>query len=210
MFYYNRPADSAGNDFFLLRQEGFYEYPAGGFLSEKIYPALQTAFYVGWLVETIITLVLPVLLGIMLDQIIYRRDLTDFFHVSGVVVILSIYACVLYYWLYAQHHYLMIMFTFGIKKDAFEQFLYTRAELLKQIPQGEMLSLVLEYPAECMHFLIRGVIHQINNFIIIGAILFLSFRIHPVLGIMMLALALGCGIVTVCSGKKSGNASRRH
>lgn len=95
------------------------------FLSPYILPYRKhfAAFYAGWLTETVLAILLPKLLGIMLDQIIYKQDLTDFFKVGGAASVFSIYSCVLYYWLYAQHHYLMIMFTFQIKIAVFEKFL---------------------------------------------------------------------------------------
>ena len=95
------------------------------FLSPYILPYRKhfAAFYAGWLTETVLAILLPKLLGIMLDQIIYEQDLTDFFKVGGAASVFSIYSCVLYYWLYAQHHYLMIMFTFQIKIAVFEKFL---------------------------------------------------------------------------------------
>lgn len=165
------------------------------------------AFYIGWLAETVIVVLIPKLFGIMLDEIIYEGDIAEFFKVSGVVVSLSLYSCILYYWLYAQHHYLMTMFTFQIKIKVFQKFFQMRSVDLKKMKMGEIMSIIQEYPTECMHFLIRGVIHQINHFIIIALLVLFSFKIHFTVGLMMVLLAGICGGIIIFSGKKSKEAS---
>lgn len=165
------------------------------------------AFYIGWLAETIIVVLIPKLFGIMLDEIICEGDIAEFFKVSGVVVSLSLYSCILYYWLYAQHHYLMTMFTFQIKIKVFQKFFQMRSVDLKKMKMGEIMSIIQEYPTECMHFLIRGVIHQINHFIIIIILVLFSFKIHFTVGLMLVLLAGICGGIIIFSGKKSKEAS---
>lgn len=189
----------------------FRVWEAVCFLKKYIKPYVKhfIAFYVGWWVETIAVLLTPVMLGIMLDQIIYRQDLQGFFQVSPTVVFLSVFSCVLYYWIYAQHHYLMTMYTFGIKIDVFKQFMEIDPGILDSLNAGELIALMQEYPSECMHFLIRGLIHQINNVIIIGVILVLSFRINIFIGVLMLALSVICAGTSILFGRKNKNASIR-
>ena len=171
------------------------------------YQKYFVAFYIGWLAETMIVVLIPKLFGIMLDQIIYQRDMTEFFKVSGVVVFLSLYSCILYFWLYAKHHYLMVMFPFGIKIKAFEKFFQMSPADLKKLKHGEVMAVIQEYPSECMHFLIRGMIHQANNFIIIAFLLLFSFKTHFMAGVMMTVLSGICGGITIFSGSKSKEAS---
>lgn len=181
------------------------------FLSPYILPYRKhfAAFYAGWLAETVLAILLPKLLGIMLDQIIYEQDLTDFFKVGGAAAVFSIYSCVLYYWLYAQHHYLMIMFTFQIKIAVFEKFLKMQPLKLESFRFGEIVAVIQEYPAECMHFLIRGVIHQVNNFVIIAVVIVFSFRISMSVGSAMIFLSALCGVVAAVSGNRNRRASLR-
>lgn len=191
--------------------DSFSIWEAVSFLKKYIKPYIKhfIAFYAGWLVETIAVILTPKMLGIMLDQIIYQQDLMGFFKVSLVVVFLSVFSCILYYWIYAQHHYLMIMYTFGIKVDVLEQFMEIEPEILSSLSAGELISLIQEYPSECMHFLIRGFIHQINNVIIVGTILILSFKIHVIIGILMLLLSIVCAGTSIFFGRKNKNASIR-
>lgn len=191
--------------------DSFSIWEAVSFLKKYIKPYIKhfIAFYAGWLVETIAVILTPKMLGIMLDQIIYQQDLMGFFKVSLVVVFLSVFSCILYYWIYAQHHYLMIMYTFGIKVDVLEQFMEIEPEILSSLSAGELISLIQEYPPECMHFLVRGFIHQINNVIIVGTILILSFKIHVIIGILMLLLSIVCAGTSIFFGRKNKNASIR-
>lgn len=191
--------------------DSFSIWEAVSFLKKYIKPYIKhfIAFYAGWLVETIAVILTPKMLGIMLDQIIYQQDLMGFFKVSLVVVFLSVFSCILYYWIYAQHHYLMIMYTFGIKVDVLEQFMEIEPEILSSLSAGELISLIQEYPSECMHFLVRGFIHQINNVIIVGTILILSFKIHVIIGILMLLLSIVCAGTSIFFGRKNKNASIR-
>ena len=181
------------------------------FLKKYIKPYAKHfgAFYVGWLFETVLTLLIPFFLSMMLDAMIYRKDLEGFFWLSIVVAVMSVYTCVLYYWLYAQHHYIMAMFTFEIKKDAFEQFLKVKGSVFQEMSFGEIMSIILEYPHECVHFFIRGVIHQLNNGVIAVVILALSFRIDIVLGAMMLVLSVLCSGVSIFFGSRNKKASLR-
>lgn len=180
-----------------------------GFLMKYVHPYKKHffAFYAGWLLETVVSIFIPKILGIMLDTIVYQQNIADFLKASLVVVLLMVYSCILYYWLYAQHHYLMIMFTFQIKIAVFEKFLKLHPKKRQELSTGEIMAVIQDYPAECMHFLIRGVIHQINNFIIIAVLLVFSFRMNLLLGSLMVCLAFGCGVITILFGKQSKASS---
>ncbi len=167
------------------------------------------AFYVGWLAETVISVLFPKLFGRMLDEMIYQKDIAAFFKISGVAIFLSLFSGALFYWIYAQHHYLIVMFAFQMKMDIFRKFFRMRPADLKKMKTGEVMAVMQDYPAECVHFLIRGVIHQINHFIILAALMLFSFQIHFIAGLMMVVLSGVCGGITIFAGKRSKEASIR-
>ena len=103
----------------------------------------------------------------------------------------------------------MIMFTFQIKIAVFEKFLKMQPLKLESFRFGEIVAVIQEYPAECMHFLIRGVIHQVNNFIIIAVVIVFSFRISMSVGSAMIFLSALCGVVAAVSGNRNQRASLR-
>lgn len=73
-------------------------------------------FYLGWLFETALSVIMPILLGNMIDEVVYYQNLGSFLKISLIFVVMSIFSCALYFFIYAQHHYLMNMYTYSIKK----------------------------------------------------------------------------------------------
>ena len=55
------------------------------------------------------------------------------------------------------------MFCFEIKKDIFEHLKECNASYLSRVSSGENITLLQDYPEECMHFVIRNIIHIINE-----------------------------------------------
>ena len=72
-------------------------------------------------------------------------------------------SCVLFFLCYSQHGYLLNMFCFEIKKDIFEHLKECNASYLSRVSSGENFTLLQDYPEECMHFVIRNIIHIINE-----------------------------------------------
>ena len=138
-------------------------------------------FYLGWLFDTILSIVMPILFGIMIDQIVYHTNLPLFFKLSGMYVILALFLCILYLFIYAQHHYLINMFTLNIRLDIFKHLHKCTAETLSDMSTGDISTLLEQDCSECMHFLIRNVIHPLNRFlsllITMGYLYKIDFRI---------------------------------
>ena len=99
----------------------------------------------------------------MIDEIIYYRNLDVFLKVSLVFILMLLFSCMLYFFSETQHCYLSIMYEFDIKKDIFEHFLVLDGECLSGIKSGDIINTVNQYSRECMHFVIKNVIHIINN-----------------------------------------------
>ena len=124
-------------------------------------------FYTGWLIESVLEILLPVLLGIMIDEIIYYRNMTGFIRESFIYLICIIFSSVLYFFIYVQHGYLMNMFVFGIRREVFEHWQKCNASFLTDASTGEILAIIQKYPEECMHFIIRNIIHLTNSALMI-------------------------------------------
>ena len=54
-------------------------------------------FYCGWFFDTALSMILPILSGIMIDQIIYYQDLDTFLRISLVFAVMLIFSCILYF-----------------------------------------------------------------------------------------------------------------
>lgn len=124
-------------------------------------------FYLGWLFETALSVIMPILLGNMIDEVVYYQNLGSFLKISLIFVVMSIFSCALYFFIYAQHHYLMNMYTYSIKKDIFDHMLKCDAQFMTDAKTGDIITTIQKYTNDCMHFVIRNIIHFINGIIVI-------------------------------------------
>lgn len=104
-------------------------------------------FYIGWLMDTILSTIMPILFGMMMDQIVYYQNIHSFMQISIIFVTMSVFSCILYFFIYAQHHYLMNMYTFDIKQDMFEHMQKCEAGYLSGAPYGKITTMIQWYPS---------------------------------------------------------------
>lgn len=159
-------------------------------------------FYFGWLFHTVLAIAMPILFGVMIDEIVYHQNLTTFFGISMVFMIMSIYSCLLYFLIYAQHHYLMNMYTLDIKNDVFDHLLKCDAQYMSNAKTGDIIATVQHYSTECMHFVIRNVIHMSNGILMIVAITIYLFIISWQIGLFVLVMAPVTVFINAKFGKK--------
>lgn len=159
-------------------------------------------FYFGWLFDTILSIVMPVLFGIMIDEVVYKQNVPLFIELGGMYVALSIFSCILYFFIYAQHHYLMNMYTLDIKLDLFKHLNQCDAEYLSDMSTGDLSTLLQRDSNECMHFIIRNVIHLINRTLSIIIILIYLCRIDLGIGLFALITAPFSVYINTKFGKK--------
>lgn len=133
-------------------------------------------FYLGWTIDMLISIITPIILGLLIDEIVYYQNLSTFFRISIILAGILLFSCVLYFFIYAQHQYLMNIFTYDIRKDIFRHMQKCDANVLGSIATGDMISILQNYSAECMFFVIRNIIHFANGILklIIIAVYLLS------------------------------------
>lgn len=119
-------------------------------------------FYTGWLFDSILTVITPIIFAIMIDEIVYYKNIDVFLRVSLIFIVMSIFSCILYFFIYALHHYLMSMYTFDIKLDIFKKMHLMKASYMSDAKTGDMINIILKDTEQCMHFVIRNIIHTIN------------------------------------------------
>ncbi|MBE5893851.1 MAG: ABC transporter ATP-binding protein [Lachnospiraceae bacterium] len=169
-------------------------FSAVRFLSRYIkkYKKHFITFYIGWLIDSLLVVVMPVLLGIMIDEIVYYQNLEVFLKCALVLFSCIVFSGILYFFIYAQHGYLMNMFVFSIRKDVFIHYQKCDARFLSSAMSGEMVSVLQSYCEECMHFVIRNIIHFSN-----GILLLCIYTIYLLLVDWRIGLiALGAAIVS--------------
>ena len=124
-------------------------------------------FYFGWLVDSILAIVMPILFGIMIDEIVYYQNTKSFVEIAFLYFVCILFSGGLYFLVYAQHGYLMNMFVFSIRKDVFAHLQRCTAKYMADSSTGEILAILHRYPEECMHFVIRNLIHSVNGTLLI-------------------------------------------
>lgn len=164
-------------------------------------------FYFGWFFDMLLGIIMPIMFGIMIDEIVYHQNLESFLRISFVFVIMSIFSCLLYFLIYAQHQYLMSMYVYDIQRDVFSHLQKCSAEYLADAGTGDIISIIQHYSRECMHFVIRNVIHMTNGCINIILLTIYVFIINPYIGLLMLAAVPISVIISMIFGKKIRNYS---
>lgn len=160
------------------------------------------AFYIGWFLQSAINVVGPLILGVMIDQIIYYKNITLFMKIAGVFVQVTIFSCILYYFIYQIYAYILVMFTFKIKKDVFSHLLDADAQYMISANTGSLITTIQDYTNECMNFIVRNLIHNINGVFMIGFCTIYIFMISWQMGILTV-ITVPIGIyITYKFGKK--------
>ena len=146
-------------------------------------------FYFGWLLDSILMIVMPILFGIMIDEIVYYQNIETFINISLLYFVCILFSGGLFFIVYAQHGYLMNMFVFSIRRDVFSHLQKCNANYMSNSSTGEILAILQKYPEECMHFIIRNIIHAVN-----GVLLILLYTIY------LMLIDWGIGILVFVTG----------
>ena len=176
------------------------------FLSKYIKPHRKyfARFYIGWFFDMLLSVMMPIMFGILVDAIVHRQDMDLFLRISFIFVVMSVFSCILYFLIYAQHQYLMNMYVYSIQKDVFSHVHKLKASYLSDSKSGDLVNIIQQHTRECMHFVIRNVIHMGNGVLRMIFIIIYLFIINPWIGIFTLLAAP----LTVFINTKYGNKIR--
>lgn len=177
---------------------------AVGFLSKYISKRRRNfiMFYFGWFVDMLLSITMPILFGIMINEIVYYQNMEIFIKISIIFVLMSVFSCMLYFLIYAQHHYLMSMYIFDIKMDIFNHLQKCDAKFLTGLSSGEAVATIQQYAVECMHFVIRNVIHTSNHIITVIVVTSYLFTINWKIGLLIVFAVPISVWISVRFGKK--------
>lgn len=153
------------------------------------YASNYCIFCVGWLANTGLSIVMPVLLGILIDELVYYHNTESFFKVCGVLASVIVFYCILQFFIYAQHQFLNSALTHDIKVDVLKHLFFGRASALADLSQGDVLNTVQTYTSECLQFTIRNVIHLFIGIIKLIVLVIVLFFMDWRFGIVMMIAA---------------------
>ena len=160
-------------------------------------------FYVGWMFNALLKVYIPITFAIMVDEIVYYQNVEVFFNVSLIFVAMLLFSCTLYYFSDTQHCYLSILYTFDIKKDVFDVLQMIDAEYMSDANTGDVINNIQSYTNECMHFVIRNVIHMINNSFLLVLFVIYVFLLGWQIGLLMVAVVPLSVFISLKFGKRT-------
>ena len=119
-------------------------------------------------------------------SIVYYQNVSVFFRISAALVIMILFACIVHFFTQQQYAYLQIMYAFEVKKDLFNAVQHAKAEALADMQAGDALNTIQSHAFECMVFVIRNIIHTVNNFFALAFYIIYVFLIGWQFGLLML------------------------
>ena len=159
-------------------------------------------FYFGWLFDTVAEVVTPVLFGVMVNQIVYYRNLSLFIVIGIVFFALSVFTSVLYFLLYEMYGIFWNELIYRMRCRMFSVVLKMDAKAMLDSNYGDIAQLIQWKVMECVHFIVRNIVHNINNYFRIVACLMISFLIDPWIALIMVFMVPVSVFVSWKFGKK--------
>jgi ABC-type bacteriocin/lantibiotic exporter with double-glycine peptidase domain len=130
-------------------------------------------FYLGWLFDILLKIFTPIMFAVMIDEIVYYKNIDVFLKISIAFMIMVLFSCVVHFFTQQQYAYLQSMYSFEVKKDIFDALLTADSQYMSDMKTGENVTAIQNYAGECMVFVIRNIIHLVNN--TISLILYLAY-----------------------------------
>ncbi len=158
-------------------------------------------FNIGRLMMALLSVYIPITFAVMIDEIIYYRNITVFLRVSLIFIIMIIFSCALSFVSETQHCYLSNIYAYDIKKDIFDHVLDADAEYMSDAKTGDLINTINSYANVCMHFVIRNIIHMINNSIVLIMLVVYVFFLGWQIGLLMMIIVPLSVFVSVKFGK---------
>lgn len=146
-------------------------------------------FYFGWLLDTLLGIVTPVLFGTMINEIVYYSDMPSFLKMGAIFFAVSCFSAILYYWLYDIYDVFWCQILSRVRFRIYQVMQRMDAEEMTNTNTGDLLDLIQNRVYECVNFIVRAIIHNLNNFLSIIVCFVLVFRINPWIGILMVTIA---------------------
>ncbi|WP_242863919.1 ABC transporter ATP-binding protein [Clostridium tepidiprofundi] len=164
-------------------------------------------FFFGWFIIAICEVIVPVIFSIMINQIIYYKNLALFLKISGLFIILIGFNAGMYYLIYQVYAYLSNMYTFKVRHCLFKQMQKLDAEKMSSSKYGDIAVMIQWQAQVCMDFIVRNIIHSFNHIFKIFFCIVIIFNISPYLALAMAILVPIVVMINVKFGRKVRKAS---
>ena len=159
-------------------------------------------FYFFRLFHTVVQVVSPLIFGEMIDCVIYENDLPGFLKISIGFFGITVLGIALHYVTYELYSTVGHGIHRRLRTALFRKFQSLSAEELTALQHGETGNMILFWPSEGLHFMVRNVVHNVNNTLRILFCLVVMFVINPVFGLVSVVIVPLSVIATFVIGKR--------
>lgn len=159
-------------------------------------------FYFGWLFDTVIGVLSPVLFGVMINQMVYYRNLSVFIQVGLAFFGLSVFSCIQYFLLYELYGHFWNGLIYRVRCRLYSVVQRMDARTMANTDYGDMAQLIQWQVMECVSFVVRNVIHNINNYINILICLGIAFLIKPWIALVLAVMVPVSVFISYKYGKR--------
>lgn len=167
-------------------------------------------FYLGCLFETIAGVVSTILFGVMIDQIVYYKHINLFMQIGLVFLVLVLFECIVWYFTYEVYSYIWNKLNLNVRIHLFDHMQKIEAQDMANQNYGDLMVMIRWYTMDCVHFFVRDIVHNINNYIKIIVCMIIMFMLHPVLGLAMLIMVPASVFISFRFGKATRKASDKN
>ncbi len=165
------------------------------------------AFYIGWLLNTALGIVTPILFGLMINQIVYYSNVDLFLKLSIAFAAEMLFTCILYFLFYQIHAYIRTMFIMKIQNDIFSHMNDADAQYMADAKTGDIITTIQWYTSESLNFIVRNILYVANSIITVLFSAVYIFRISWQIGILSLLSFPLSMLISYFSGKKIRDCS---
>ncbi len=159
-------------------------------------------FYAGWFLQMILEVVTPVIFGKMINLILYDSDLNAFLRIGFIYFILTVCGIILYYALYEMYGLLWNEINRGLRVGMFWKTLHLNASEISLLQHGDIVNMIQFWSYEGVFFMVRNIVHTINNMFRIVICILVIFCVNPIFGIVTVLMVPVSVIISFKIGKQ--------
>ena len=169
-------------------------------------------FYVGRLVTMLEEIMVPILVGLLINLAVYTgiNNQNLFLQICLVLFGICILGCLAYYMIYEIYTDFWNAITERIREKAYGIVLHMRAEELATANYGDVAQQVHWQVTECVQLVVKNVIHNLNNIFHIIICSFLLFRMNVWVGVSAMTLVPVSAYISWKEGGKVRNERKKN
>ena len=169
-------------------------------------------FYVGRLVTMLEEIMVPILVGLLINLAVYTgiNNQNLFLQICLVLFGICILGCLAYYMIYEIYTDFWNAITERIREKAYGIVLHMRAEELATANYGDVAQQVQWQVTECVQLVVKNVIHNLNNIFHIIICSFLLFRMNVWVGVSAMTLVPVSAYISWKEGGKVRNERKKN